>query len=121
MKRTLSLVVLAAFLLYTGVYIFIYLWRAFRIPSSGPRQSVMIWHGDPFARAILVGVLFIIGLVVLLYVALSRQQADRSGHVRLRQDLFEWLQRESEQANESPSRLAERAVAAYRRRLEGSG
>ena len=53
MKRVLALIALVCFLIYTGVYIFVYLFRAFRIPDS-TGEVVQIWHGDPFARAILV-------------------------------------------------------------------
>ncbi len=120
MKRRLPLAALIGFLVYTGSYIFVYLWRAFRIRTAGPVRPVLIWHGDPFARAILVAVLFLIGLVILVYLAIARLHGVRAGHVRLRQDLWEWLVRESEETNESPSRLAERALVAYRARMEGS-
>jgi hypothetical protein len=119
MKRKLPLVVLAGFLVYTGAYIFVYLWRAFRIRVPGER-AVLIWHGDPFARAILVSILFLIGLVILVHVAIARTHGFRAGQVRLRQDLWDWLVKESEETNESPSRLAERALVAYRARMEGS-
>lgn len=84
MKRKLPLVVLVGFLAYTGAYIFVYLWRAFRIPLSPAVRPVSIWHGDPFARAILVAILFLIGLVILVYVALARSHGLRAGQVRLR-------------------------------------
>lgn|GEM_PF-3352835 len=119
MKRKLPLVALAGFLAYTGVYIFVYLWRAFRIRATGDVRPVLIWHGDPFARAIFVAVLFLIGLVILVYVAIARSHGFRAGQVRLRQDLWDWLVKESEETNESPSRLAERALVAYRTRMDG--
>ncbi|MBI2238864.1 MAG: hypothetical protein HYU54_10135 [Actinobacteria bacterium] len=119
MKRKLPLVALVGFLAYTGSYIFVYLWRAFRIRSAGEVRPVLIWHGDPFARAILAAILFLIGLVILVYMAIARSHGVRAGQVRLRQDLWDWLVRESEEANESPSRLAERALVAYRARMEG--
>lgn len=119
MKRKLPLVALVGFLVYTGAYIFVYLWRAFRIDVSPAVRPVSIWHGDPFARAILVAVLFLIGLVILVYVAIARSHEIRAGQVRLRQDLWDWLVKESEENNESPSRLAERALVAYRARMEG--
>lgn len=119
MKRRLPLAVLVGFLAYTGAYIFIYLWRAFRVEAPAETRPVLIWHGDPFARAILVGVLFLIGLVILVSVLLARQHGFRAGQVRLRPDLWDWLVRESDEAGESPSRLVERAVASYRTRMEG--
>lgn len=119
MKRRLPIAVLIAFLVYTGAYIFVYLWRAFQIEADGQVRPVLIWHGDPFARAILVAILFLIGLVILVYFAISRSHGLRAGQVRLRQDLWEWLVRESEETNELPARLVERAVAVYRARMEG--
>lgn len=115
----LSLAVLVGFLAYTGAYIFVYLWRAFRVDAPDEVPAVQIFHGDPFARAILVAVLFLIGLVVLVYIAIARQHGLRAGQVTLRSDLYAWLQEEAEGANEEPSRLAERAIAAYRARMEG--
>lgn len=119
MKRRLPIAVLIAFLVYTGAYIFVYLWRAFQIEADGQVRPVLIWHGDPFARAILVAVLFLIGLVILVYIAIAKSHGLRAGQVRLRQDLWQWLIRESEETNESPARLVERAVAVYRARMEG--
>jgi hypothetical protein len=119
-NRRIAIGLLAGFLAYTGAYIFVYLWRAFRLDEYEAARSAGIWHGDPFGRAILVSVLFAIGLIVLVYVAITRQRGTRSGQVRLRSDLWEWLERESAQTNEPPSRLVERAVAAYRGRLEGT-
>lgn len=121
MRRRLSLAVLIGFLAYTGAYIFVYLWRAFRVDAPEDVRAVQIFHGDPFARAILVAVLFLIGLVVLVYVAIARQHGLRAGQVTLRSDLYAWLREEAEDANEDPSRLAERAIAAYRARMEGRG
>ncbi|MBI4260525.1 MAG: hypothetical protein HY658_08160 [Actinobacteria bacterium] len=120
MKRKIALAGLVGFLAYTGSYIFVYLWRAFRVDLDRSPDAVVIWHGDPFARSILVAVLFLIGLVVLVYVSLSRQHGARAGTVRLRDDLWEWLEHEADETNDRPERVAERAVAAYRSRLEGS-
>ena len=119
LSRKLAIGILVGFLAYTGSYIFVYLWRAFRLDKFDVARTAGIYQGDPFARAILVSVFFAIGLVVLVYAAITRQQGVRPGHVRLRPDLWEWLERESAETNESPSRLAERAVAFYRSRLEG--
>ena len=40
MKRMVALIALVCFLVYTGVYIFVYLFRAFRLPEAAgaPRQ-----------------------------------------------------------------------------------
>ncbi len=119
MRRKLALGVLVGFLAYTGAYIFVYLWRAFRIEAPDELPVVQIFHGDPFARAILVSVLFLIGLVVMVYIAITRQHGLRSGQVTVRSDLYAWLQERAEEANEDPERLAERAIAAYRARMEG--
>ncbi len=120
LNRKIALGILLGFLAYTGVYIFVYLWRAFGLEKAEVVRNAGIWHGDPFARAILVSVFFAIGLIVLVCATITRQQGARSGHVRLRPDLWEWLERESAETNESPSRLADRAIAFYRSRLEGT-
>lgn len=126
MKRQLSVVALIgllgllSFLAYTGVYIFVYLFRAFRITDPIDGQVVQTWHGDPFSRAILVAILFLIGLVVLLWVAITRGNIiTRGQQVRFRSDLWAWLVDQGDLTNEAPERVAERAVSAYRARLEG--
>lgn len=126
MKRQLSVVALVgllglvAFLVYTGVYIFVYLFRAFRTVDPVDGRVVEIWHGDPFSRAILVSILFLIGLVVLLWVGITRGNiVSRGQQVRFRSDLWAWLVEQGELTNEAPERVAERAVSAYRARLEG--
>ena len=128
MKRQLSMVALVGllglltFLAYTGVYIFVYLFRAFRTPDPIPSEVVQVWHGDPFTRAILVAILFLIGLVVLLWVGITRGSiVSRGQQVRFRSDLWAWLVDQGELTNEAPERVAERAVSAYRARLEGVG
>lgn len=121
MKEKLPVVALVGFLAYAGSFIFVYLWRAFDTPRPPVgSDAVVVWHGDPFIRAIFVAILFLIGLVILVYVGLSRRAGLRAGQVRVRSDLWEWLVEQAEDTNESPSRLAERAVAAYRDRLEGT-
>jgi hypothetical protein len=126
MKRQLSMVAmvgllgLLTFLAYTGIYIFVYLFRAFRTPEPIPSEVVEVWHGDPFTRAILVAILFLIGLVVLLWVGITRGNiVSRGQQVRFRSDLWAWLVDQGELTNEAPERVAERAVSAYRARLEG--
>lgn len=127
MRRQLPVVViigllgLVSFLAYTGVYIFVYMFRAFRIDEPIPGEFGGLWHGDPFARAILVSVLFLIGLVVLLWVSVSRGNiVNRGQQVRFRSDLWDWLVEQGELTNEEPERVAERAVSAYRSRVSES-
>lgn len=117
--RQIAVLALVGFMTYTGVYIFIYLWRAFRIEAPDGVTATGIWHGDPFARAILASVLFLVGLVVVLHVMLVRRQGG-AGQIRLRRDLHEWLIEQADELNELPSHLADRAIASYRSRLEGT-
>ena len=124
MRRQLPVVALIgvlgllSFLVYTGIYIFVYMFRAFRIEEPIPGEFVGLWHGDPFARAILVAVLFLIGLVLLLWVAITRGSiVNRGQQVRFRSDLWDWLVEQGEFTNEAPERVAERAVSAYRARV----
>ena len=126
MKRQLSvpamvgLLGLLGFLVYTGVYIFVYLFRAFRTVEPIDGRVIQVWHGDPFTRAILISILFLIGLVVLLWVGITRGNiVARGQQVRFRSDLWAWLVEQGELTNEQPERVAERAVSAYRARLEG--
>ena len=117
--RQLATLALVGFMTYTGAYIFIYLWRSFRIDAPDGVNAVGLWHGDPFVRAILVAVLFLTGLVVVLHVSLLRRQGG-SGQIKLRPDLHEWLVEQADEMNEMPSHLADRAIASYRARLEGT-
>jgi len=119
MKRMLGLISLVIFLVYTGTYIFVYLFRAFRLPEPAP-GTVQIWHGDPFARAILVSVFFMIGLLIILFILLMRPGAHREGSIRVRSDLWEWLVEQGERTNESPESIGERAIATHRTRIEGA-
>jgi hypothetical protein len=119
MKRQLALIALICFLVYTGVYIFVYLFRAFRLPGA-PAGTVQIWHGDPFARAILVSIFFMIGLLIVLFLMLMRPGAHRAGVIRVRPDLWHWLVEQGERTNEAPDRIGERAMATYRARIEGA-
>jgi hypothetical protein len=116
-KRTLALIALVGFLLYTGSYVFVYLFRAFRLPAPLDPQIVRIWHGDDMTRAVLAAVLFCIGLLVLLFVALSSDRLHRDSRVRVRPDLAEWVNRRAEETNETPGRVTERALAEYRDRF----
>lgn len=119
MKRWFPIVVLVAVLVFTGLYIFVYLFRAFRGPEPAG-GTVEIWHGDPMARAILLAVLFLIGLVALAYLGVTRTFALRAGQLRVRPDQWEWLVRQGQETSEPPERIAERAIASYRSALEGA-
>jgi len=115
-KRLVAVLSLIGFVGYTGVYIFVYLWRSFRVAEPENLQFVAIWHGDNFSRAILVSVLFLIGLVVVLHLSLLHRQG-RPGQITLRTDIQEWLVTQAEETNEDPSRLADRAIGTYRARI----
>lgn len=122
MKRVLPLLVLVGFLAYTGAYILVYLFRAFRVGDPVAGEVIQVWHGDPMLRAILVAVLFLIGLVVLVgYVEIVRSAGRAGGGVRIRADLWRWLYAKSEETGEAPADIADRAISAYRDRLEGVG
>ncbi len=119
MKRVLALIALVCFLIYTGAYIFVYLFRAFRLPEP-TGGAVQIWHGDPFARAILVAVFFMIGLLIVLFLMLMRPGAHRAGSMAVRPDLWQWLVEQGDRTNEPPERIGERAIAIYRARIAGT-
>ena len=119
MRRTLTVLVLIGFLTFTGIYVFVYLFRAFRLPDPVGEPTVYIWHGDPMIRAVLVAVLFLIGLVLLLFVSIATSARRRDGSVKVRSDLWEWLNQRAEDTNEDPDRIAERALAQYRDEVEG--
>lgn len=121
MRRLIALLVLGGFLIYTGIYVFVYLFRAFRLEEPVGQPTVYVWHGDPMARAILAGVLFSIGLMVLVLVSVYRVTARREGSLKVRADLWDWLVERADQTNQTPEQLAERALAAYRSRLEDNG
>jgi uncharacterized membrane protein YjgN (DUF898 family) len=118
--RKLAILALVGFLVFTGTYVFVYLFRAFRLSEPIGETTVHIWHGDPMMRALLVAVLFLIGLVLLMFMSIVVNTARRSGSVRLRSDLWEWLDRQGEQTNETADRVAERAVARYREEIDHS-
>lgn len=116
MKRTFAAVALGAFVLYTGAYFFVYLVRAFRIDRPDNLPFVGLYHGDDFSRVLLVGILFIIGEVFLLYLALAARQPHR---IDVRVDLWRWLKAREALTGEPAEVLAERAISQYRVRLEG--
>ncbi len=115
--RLAAILMLTGFLIATGTYVFIYLFRAFQAETAGGRPLVGIWHGDNFTRTILVAVLFLIGEVFAIYLALSRERG--AGHVNLRTDVWSWLSARSSLTGESAEHIAERAISLYRLRLEG--
>jgi len=120
-KRLLTLIALLGFLVYTGVFVFVYLFRAFRLPAPVDEQVVLVWHGDPMTRAVLAAVLFAIGLLMLLFLSLSSDRRRGDDHVRIRSDLAEWVNQRAEDTNETPGRVTERAIAAYKDRFGVSG
>ena len=119
MRRTLTIIVLAGFLVATGIYLFIYLFRAYRLPEPAAETTVYIWHGDPMIRAVLLAILFLIGLVLLLFVSVLSTSSRRPGSVRVRPDLWAWVSDRAEDTNEDPARIVERAIAQLRSDVEG--
>ena len=118
MRRVLAMLVLIGFLIYTGIYVFVYLFRAFRLDEPSSEAVVYVWHGDPMIRSVLVAVLFAIGLLLLLFVVIMSPSSSRRGAVRLRSDLSGWLSERSSATGETPEAIADRAVAAYRSAIE---
>jgi len=118
-KRRLALVVVLGFLVYTGAYVFVYLFRAFRLATPPREAAVYVWHGDPMIRAVFVAVLFAIGLLIVAILAITRPASRGHGNVRVRADLWDWLLGRADQTNETPEQIADRAIAAYRSRIEG--
>jgi hypothetical protein len=117
LKRLLPILVLVGFMIATGVYVFVYLARSFQPDAAGGRPLVGIWHGDAFARAILVSVFFLIGEVFLVYLLLSWRR--RGNTIQVRGDLWSWLSARSDITGEPAEHIAERAISQYRLRLEG--
>jgi hypothetical protein len=115
-KRILALASLLGFLAYTGIYVGVYLARAFRIERPRPLEYVGIYHGDDFSRVLLVGILFLIGQVLLLTVLIA---ARRPRRVEVRSDLWAWLEGREAVTGDPPRVTAESAIAQYRVRLEG--
>lgn len=116
-KRRIAVLSLVGFVIYTGTYIFIYLWRSFRIEEPADLQFVAVWHGDNFSRAILVAILFLIGLVVTLHLSQLRREGN-AGDIGLRSDIREWLILQADETNDDPSRLADRIIGTHRARIE---
>jgi hypothetical protein len=117
-RRKFLIVVLAGFLLYTGIYVFVYLARAFTLdPADVEYTLVNISHTDNFSRTILIAVFFVIGEVFAIYLALARGR--RGKDVTVRKDLWEWLEAREELTGEPAEAVAHRAIAHYRARLEG--
>jgi hypothetical protein len=65
-------------------------------------------------RAVLAAVLFSIGLLMLLFLSVTQARYRGDGQIRIRSDLAEWVSRRAEDTNETPGRVTERAIAAYR-------
>ena len=117
MKRTIAILSLAGFLVFTGIFVFVYLFRAYRLPEPPWGTTVFLWHGDPMTRAILAAVLFTIGLVLLLLLFVARSGGRRGGTVKVRPDLWEWVTTRAEDTDEPPERIVDRAITAHRDRL----
>lgn len=118
-KQRIATLSLVGFVIYAGVYIFVYLWRSFRIDEPANLQYVAVWHGDNFSRAILVAILFLIGLVVTLHLSQLRREGN-AGSITLRSDIREWLIFQADETNDDPSRLADRIIGTHRARIEGT-
>jgi hypothetical protein len=118
MRQRIASLLLIAAMVYTGVYVFIYLARAFDVEGAGPSQLVGLHHGDNFSRTLLVAIFFLMGEVLLVYMALARTRRRES--LSVRKDLWEWLRGREELTGEPADDIAERAIALYRTRLEGS-
>ena len=116
MRRKVGLFLLAGALAYTGAYIFIYLARAFQTERPRDFELVGLHHADDMSRTILVTLLFLMGEIFVLYLALAGR---RPRSVSMRHDLWDWLRAREELTGESADDIAERAVAHYRMRLEG--
>lgn len=116
MKRTIGILTLGGFMLYTGIYLFVYLTRAFRIERPDGLVHVGLYHGDNFSRVLLVAILFLIGEVFALYLALAARRPHR---IDVRADLWKWLKAREELTGEPADFIAERAISQYRIRLEG--
>jgi hypothetical protein len=117
MKRTIAVISLTGFLSFTGIFVFVYLFRAFRYPEPTASAPVVIWHGDPMMRAVLAAVLFTMGLVLLLLLAVARSDARSSGSVKVRADLWEWVSARAADTNEPAERIVDRAIAWHRDQL----
>jgi hypothetical protein len=119
MRKKVALVLLVGFLIYTGTYIFIYLYRAFQVPGARPENFVGLHHADEFSRTLLVGILFLIAEVFAVYIALATTRKRAS--LSVRPDLWRWLEAREELTGEAATEIADRAIASYRIRLEGGG
>ena len=115
-RRLIGTLTLGAFMAYMAVYVFVYLTRSFSIERPRPLEYVGIYHGDNFARVLLVAVLFLMAEVFVVYLAITNRRPHR---VDLRVDLWRWLKAREELTGEPAEAIAERAVAQYRLRLEG--
>ena len=72
-------------------------------------------------RAVLVSVFFAIGLIMLLFLSLTTGRSRGDNNVTIRSDLADWVNQRAEDTNETPGRVTERAIAAYRDRFGVSG
>jgi hypothetical protein len=119
MRRRIALLLLAGFLMVTGIYIVVYQLRAFDVETTQPSGLVGLHHADNMTRTLLVGILFLIAEVFAIYLALVPTR--RKTSVNVRGDLWDWLRSREELTGETAEDIAERAIATYRMRLEGGG
>lgn len=115
-RRVIGTLTLGGIMLYMGIYLYVYMTRSFRVSRPDPLEYVGIYHGDEFARVILVAVLFLIAEVLAVYLAMASRRPHR---VDIRVDLWRWLKAREELTGEPADVIAERAIAQYRLRLEG--
>lgn len=116
LRRVIGTLTLGGFMVYMGVFLYVYMTRSFRIPRPRPLEYVGIYHGDNFARVILVAILFLMAEVFVVYLAIATRRPHR---VDVRVDLWRWLKAREELTGEPADVIAERAIAHYRLRLEG--
>lgn len=120
MLRRLTILALAIFLASSAGYMLVYIGRALRL--DGPSDTVVrLWHGDDFARSILLAVFIVLAVLLLGILWLGHLIRGAAESVRMRRDLYDWVAERARLADESPQAVVERAVGMYRSRLAGSG
>ena len=117
MLRKLTVLALAIFLTSSAGYMVVYIGRALRL--DGPSETVVrLWHGDDFARGILLAVFVVLAVLLLGILWLSHLVRGPAESVRIRRDLYAWVAQRAQFADESPEAVVERAVGMYRSRLD---
>jgi len=116
MRRLVGSITLAVFMAYMGAYLYVYMTRSFQIDRPRPLEYVGLYHGDNFSRVLLVGILFLMAEVFVVYLAIAARRPQR---VDVLVDLWRWLKAREQLTGEPAAVIAERAIAQYRLRLEG--